>query len=104
MHRLSEHNKVEILEHIENINKIHPANGYQVLFKFPSMPILELFGRSSVPYNLFGTVDGISSQIDRFTGPVGLVYCFVDYVPETKAYVVKAFPVEILEWSGDETR
>lgn len=88
--------RLDILGHIKNISENYPTTLKEVLFKYPAMPVLSMFGYRTVEFELFGTEQGISKQIDSFTDNVGLVYCFTGYVEETNVYVVTAFPVEIL--------
>lgn len=88
--------RLEILGHINDIRENYPTTNKNVMFKYPSMPILEHFGNKTVEFELFGTEQGISRQIDSITVNVGLIYCFTGYVEETDAYVIRAFPTEIL--------
>lgn len=85
----------EILSHISFISTNHMTSLEFVRFKYPAMPMFEYFGDNKVPFKTFGTVEGISNQIDSFECEIGLVYCFTGYVSATGAYIITAFPVEI---------
>lgn len=92
---ISSDTRDEILANIEFINTIHPTSLEYVNFKYPSMPFLDYFKNKQVPFKTFGTLEGISDQINSITDKIGLVYCFIGYVSATGAYILTAFAVEI---------
>lgn len=98
MHRI-QHNgtRLEIIKHLEHVNSEYPTSCEEVLFIFPSFPMMNYLADRTVDFKMFGTPEGISKQIDSFIGPVGLVYFFVGYHEPTDSYIIGSSPIKVSE-------